>query len=195
MGSRWLAQRQEGSRTQAGDSLPVEGAGAAVTCGLWGWGRAEVGHGCSQVVFSPTGPALPLLASPTRSILVDSSPPSHPPCVVLAHAIKGPSTHCLPTSQAGAALRVCVSVRQAAGPCRLCTQPYSLPPPPAGGQLWTGHWLAFAGHKAIQPRILPTGCLWSSRRDRLPTPLTTEWYKTPLDENQEARTSGRHNAF
>lgn len=43
LGSRWLAQRQEGSRTQAGDSIPVEGAGAAVTCGLWGWGRAEAG--------------------------------------------------------------------------------------------------------------------------------------------------------
>ena len=38
-------------------------------------------------------------------------------------------------------------------------------------------------------------CLRSSRRDRLPTPLTTGWYKMPLDENQEARTSGRHNAF
>lgn len=56
-----------------------------------------------------------------RWILVDISPPSCPPYVVLVYAIKRPDSCCPPTSIAGAILRVCVSLRRCQGVWALCS--------------------------------------------------------------------------
>lgn len=107
-----------------------------------------------------------------RWILVDISPPSCPPYVVLVYAIKRPDSCCPPTSVAGAILRACVSLRRCQGVWALCSA-ILLPPASWWRQLWAGHCAGLCRIQDGSARLLPKDCLWSSRRDRPPTSLTT----------------------